>query len=270
MTEHLPPARSVEGAEHDRHGRSSPADGAHLDVSAPPAPREADVVFGERRDLAERYAGHLADTGISHGLIGPREVPRLWERHILNCAVIAEEIGTGASVIDVGSGAGLPGLALAIARPDLKVTLVEPMERRTSWLTMVVEDLGLDAVSVLRARAEEVHGQQTADVVTARAVAALERLARWCLPLVSVGGRLVAMKGSSAEREIDDARGVVQRLGGAEPEIHTCGDSVLATATTVVIIDKVTESRAPARGRSASGRPRGRKTASAGGDRRRS
>ena len=197
-------------------------------------------------ELASRFARHLADTGISHGLIGPREVPRLWDRHILNCAVIADEIETDSSVIDVGSGAGLPGLALAIARPDLTVTLIEPMERRTAWLDMVITDLAVD-VTVLRARAEELHGRLTADVVTARAVAALDRLARWCLPLTTVGGRLVAMKGSSAEREIEEARVAIQRLGGGNPRVRVCGAQVLDEPTTVVVVDKVAEGRTSAR-----------------------
>ena len=198
-------------------------------------------MFGERMPLARRYAEHLADTGISHGLIGPREVPRLWDRHILNCAVIAEVIPVGARVIDVGSGAGLPGLCIALARPDLTVTLVEPMERRTAWLTAVCTDLGLDGVTVERARAEELHGRLTASVVTARAVAALDRLVRWCLPLVAPGGRLVAMKGSSASREIDEATAIVRRLGASTPVIATCGHGVVDPATTVVVVEKKDE-----------------------------
>lgn len=189
---------------------------------------------------------HLADTGISHGLIGPREVPRLWDRHILNCAVIAEVMPQGARVMDVGSGAGLPGLCLAIVRPDLHVTLVEPMERRTAWLTMVSTDLGLDNVTVERARAEELHGRLVADVVTARAVAALDRLARWCMPLVAPGGHLVAMKGSSAEREVLDAAATVQRLGGVSSSVQVCGSALLDPPTTVVVIGKSTV--LPARG----------------------
>lgn len=221
-------------------------------LTVPDPPSAARAVFGERLDLAVRFAGHLADTGIGHGLIGPREVPRLWDRHILNCAVVADEIESGASVIDVGSGAGLPGLALAIARPDLMVTLIEPMERRTAWLGMVTGDLGLD-VAVVRARAEEMHGRMTADVVTARAVAPLDRLARWCLPLLPVGGRLVAMKGSSAEREIEEAKATLQRSGAGEPHIRLCGSMVLDEPTTVVIVDKAREGRA--QGRSKTGAP---------------
>lgn len=205
---------------------------------APPAPEVAARVFTTRLDLAQRYAAHLADTGISHGLIGPREVPRLWERHILNCAVIAEVMPEGSQVVDVGSGAGLPGLCIAIARPDLQVTLVEPMERRTAWLEAVTGDLGLNNVTVRRARAEELHGELEADVVTARAVAALDKLARWCLPLVRPGGRLVAMKGSSAESEIAQAQNVLRRLGALASTVHTCGVDLLETPTTVVVVEK--------------------------------
>ncbi|MGA8045642.1 MAG: 16S rRNA (guanine(527)-N(7))-methyltransferase RsmG [Dermatophilaceae bacterium] len=249
-------------SEAEPSGASDGDSSAGMDAPAgavpPPPPEAALAVFGERLELADRFARHLADTGISHGLIGPREVPRLWDRHILNCAVVAEQIESGASVIDVGSGAGLPGLALAIARPDLTVTLIEPMERRTSWLDTVISDLGLDSVTVVRARAEEVHGRLTADVVTARAVAGLERLARWCLPLVAVGGRLVAMKGSSADREIEDARRVVNRLGGGEPHIRVCGAVILDSPTTVVVIDKVAEVRSSGRSgaKPSRGRPR--------------
>lgn len=225
------------------------------DEPVPVPPPAAEVIFGERVELASRFASHLADTGISHGLIGPREVPRLWDRHILNCAVISDEIETEASVIDVGSGAGLPGLALAIARPDLTVTLIEPMERRTAWLEAVIADLGLD-VTVVRARAEEMHGRLTADVVSARAVAALGRLAGWCLPLTSVGGRLVAMKGSSAEREIEAARVEIERLGGGNPRVRLCGSKVLGEPTTVVVVDKVAEGRVSARKRGAPQRSR--------------
>lgn len=207
--------------------------------AAPPAAAPAAAsVFGDRLDLAERYAAHLADTGISHGLIGPREVPRLWERHILNCAVIAEVMADGARVIDIGSGAGLPGLCIALARPDLQVVLVEPMERRTTWLETVISDLGLDNVTVRRARAEELHGQTEADVVTARAVAALDKLARWCLPLVRPGGQLVAMKGSSAEREIEDATTVLRRLRATDARVQTCGADVLEVPTTIVVVHK--------------------------------
>ena len=223
------------------HGSTSQEGGAHAESagpSIPPAPAAAGVVFGERLTLALKYAAHLADTGISHGLIGPREVDRLWDRHILNCAVIGEAIPHGVDVVDVGSGAGLPGLCLAIARPDLSITLVEPMERRTSWLRIVCEDLGLDTVTIERARAEELHGRLSAQVVTARAVAALDKLARWCLPLVADGGRLVAMKGSSAHAEIVAADPTLRRLGGRSASIQICGSGVIDPPSTVVVIGK--------------------------------
>ena len=130
-----------------------------VQATPPPAPAVAEVVFGERLALAERFTAILADSGVSHGLVGPREVPRLWERHVLNCAVVHPAIPEGAPVIDVGSGAGLPGLALAIVRPDLRLLLVEPMLRRTTWLTNTVEELGLDNVEVHRGRAEQFWGR---------------------------------------------------------------------------------------------------------------
>ena len=182
-------------------------------ASAPAAPEGAAGVFGDRMPLAEQFAGILADTGVSHGLIGPREVPRLWERHLLNCAVIADAFPREARLIDVGSGAGLPGVVLAIVRPDLEVHLVEPMLRRTQWLDAVVAELGLDSVTVHRGRAEEFAGVLAAPFVTARAVARLDKLARWCVPLLEAQGVLVAMKGRSAATELDEDRKGLERLG---------------------------------------------------------
>ena len=178
-------------------------------------------------DLARRFVVHLATSGVERGLIGPREVPRLWNRHVLNCAVLGELVPQGVRVVDVGSGAGLPGIALAIARPDLQVVLVEPLERRTTWLDEVVADLGL-GVRVLRARAEEVAGTERAAVVTARAVAPLDKLARWTLPLVQPGGELLAIKGRSARRGA--GRGPApgcRRLGVVESSVVLCGAEVL-------------------------------------------
>lgn len=163
--------------------------------------------------VAVRFTEILADTGVSHGLIGPREVPRLWERHVLNCAVIADAFAPGARLVDVGSGAGLPGVVLAILRPDLDVHLVEPMMRRTQWLESVVADLGLDSVTVHRGRAEEFAGRLSAPYVTARAVARLDKLARWCVPLLEPKGLLVAMKGRSAAAELAEDRRALERLG---------------------------------------------------------
>ena len=163
--------------------------------------------------LAFRCAEILADTGVSHGLIGPGEVPRLWDRHLLNCAVVHDAFPVAAKLVDVGSGAGLPGVALAIVRPDLDVHLVEPMLRRTQWLSDVVEELGLDNVTVHRGRAEDLVGVVAAPFVTARAVARLDKLARWCVPLLQPGGTLVAMKGRSAAEELAADRRELDRLG---------------------------------------------------------
>jgi 16S rRNA (guanine527-N7)-methyltransferase len=156
--------------------------------SVPDAARRA--FSSQRLPLAERYVELLATAGVERGLIGPREAPRLWDRHILNSLALAQEVPDGVSVVDLGSGAGLPGLVLAIGRPDLSVTLVEPLQRRTTFLDEVVEDLGLDRVRVLRGRAESLHGRETFDVVTARALAPLGRLLAWAMPLVGAGGEL--------------------------------------------------------------------------------
>jgi len=187
-----------------------------------------------RLELAERYAALLATEGVVRGLIGPREGPRLWERHLLNCAVLGELVPTGSAVCDIGSGAGLPGLVLAIARPDLTVTLVEPLLRRTTFLQEVVTDLGLSGVEVHRARAEALHGTRTFDVVTSRAVAPLDRLLAWSMPLVAPSGALVAMKGSTAADEIVAADTVLRRLGCATPEIHSVGANVADSPSTAI------------------------------------
>ncbi len=195
-------------------------------------------MFGsDRLPLAERYAELLAVDGTVRGLIGPREVPRLWERHLINCAVLAELVPVDASVCDVGSGAGLPGIVLAIARPDVHVTLVEPLLRRTSFLEEVVTALGLTRCEVKRARAETLHGAETYDVVTSRAVAPLPKLVAWSLPLVAPGGAVLAMKGSRAAAEVADATRTLRRLGCAPAEVLEVGagpPALLDPATTVV------------------------------------
>lgn len=221
-------------------------------LTPPAAPSGAAGVFGDRIGLAERFAAILADTGVSHGLIGPREVPRLWERHVLNCAVIEDAFPSGASLVDVGSGAGLPGIALAIARPDLRVHLVEPMLRRTTWLEGVVEELGLETVSVHRGRAEELVGSVSAPWVTARAVARLDKLARWCIPLLEDGGTLVAMKGRSAAEELAEDAPALARLGLGSGTVTEHGGGVLDEP--VLTVDLRLERR-PA-SRSAKGRSR--------------
>ena len=196
-------------------------------VALPAAPSGAAAVFGERMPLAVRFVEILADTGVRHGLIGPREVPRLWERHVLNCAVVADAFPEGSRLVDVGSGAGLPGVALAIVRPDLDVHLVEPMLRRTEWLSAVVAELGLDTVTVHRGRAEELVGTVSAPYVTARAVARLDKLARWCVPLLEPAGTFVAMKGRSAAEELAADRPALLRLGMVEAVVSEHGGDLL-------------------------------------------
>ena len=167
-------------------------------------------LFGDRYALISRYVALLSTTGVEWGLIGPREVDRLWERHILNCAALSDLIPTGASVADIGSGAGLPGIPLAVLRPDLQVTLIEPLLRRSNFLTQAVDDLGItDRVTVRRTRAEDHRG--TYDVVTARALAPLGRLVDWCAPLRAAGGVILALKGSSAADEVKQAAQTLAR-----------------------------------------------------------
>ncbi|WP_206055656.1 16S rRNA (guanine(527)-N(7))-methyltransferase RsmG [Nocardioides sp. GY 10127] len=195
-------------------------------------PAEARGVFRiERLPLIERYADILASDGVTRGLIGPREVARLWDRHLLNCGVVAEAVPHGARVADVGSGAGLPGLVLAIARPDLTVTLIEPLLRRTTFLQEVVDELGLDHVTVHRGRADSAVGPEGYDVVTSRAVAGLPRLLEWSMPLVRPSGVLLAMKGSSVEEEIREAEGLFVERGYGPAEVLTVGAEVLAQPT---------------------------------------
>ena len=198
-------------------------------------PAAARSVFGARLALAERFADILVGAGVERGLVGPRESGRIWDRHLLNCAVVAESVPPSSLLYDVGSGAGLPGLALAIARPDLDVVLVEPLERRVVFLEETVALLGLPRVRVLRARAEQLD-PPGADVVTARAVAPLSRLAGWCLPLVRPGGALLALKGGRAAEELTAAEPELRRLGATAWTIEAMGSDVLEEATTVVRI----------------------------------
>lgn len=194
-------------------------------------------MFGERLELARRYVDHLSTTGVTHGLIGPREVPRIWDRHVLNCAVISPVFELDVSVADVGSGAGLPGLVLAIARPDLRVHLVEPLQRRTTWLQAVVDDLGLaDQVEVHRGRAELFWGRLGVDVVTSRAVAQLGELARLSLPLLRPSGTMIALKGERAPEELQDDREILRRLRVTETEVLELGAGVVSPASTVVVL----------------------------------
>jgi 16S rRNA (guanine527-N7)-methyltransferase len=195
-------------------------------------------VFGDALPVAERYAAFLADAGVERGLIGPREVDRLWERHLINCAVVSEAIAQDAQVVDIGSGAGLPGIVLAIVRPDLRITLLEPLLRRTNFLTEVVELLGLDHVTVVRGRAEEVMGTlQPVHVVTARAVAPLDRLAAWGIPLLRPYGEMLALKGDTAEEELKSAATALSKLGAVSTSVLHVGEGVVDPLSTVVRVE---------------------------------
>ena len=183
---------------------------------APPGapPALADAVFGASLPLAVRYAWWLAGAGVERGLIGPREASRLWPRHLLNCVAVAALIPRGSHVVDLGSGAGLPGIVLAIARPDLRITLIEPMQRRIAFLDEVRSDLALPGVETRRARADEfATAKPGADIVTARAVASVDRLATLAAPLLRAGGRLLALKGSGVAAEVSSGWRAVQRAG---------------------------------------------------------
>lgn len=207
-----------------------------------PTPAAAAEIFGDLLPLAESYHRSLATDGSVRGFIGPREVPRLWERHILNCAVIGEVMDHGIRVADIGSGAGLPGIPLALARPDLEITLIEPLLKRSVYLAEVVEKLALPNVTVIRGRAEdkEVRSQLGAiDVVTSRAVAPLGKLAGWSLPLVTVGGSMIAMKGSSVTEELDRDAREIKRAGGGKADILSVGGKLLAEPTTLIRIPRV-------------------------------
>ena len=224
----------------------------------PPPPEAALTVFEDRLDLAIRYVALLADTGISHGLLGPRERPRLWDRHVFNCAVISPLFGPASEVADVGSGAGLPGLPLAIARPDLDVTLIEPLLRRTRWLEEVVAQLRLENVSVVRARAEEMPNEHRFDFVTARAVAPAAALARVALPLVKGGGALHALKGERANRELTSDQTAILRMGASRCEIsrHGAGLVELETVVLSVFVEAPVDRRVDRRGAAADARRR--------------
>lgn len=193
----------------------------------------AEVLYGEQLEVAERFVEHLVTTGIEWGLLGPREVPRMWERHVLNCAVVHELLPQGALVADVGSGAGLPGIALAIARPDVQFVLIEPLERRVDWLNMVIEDLELENVDVVRARSEQVVDSVDVDIVTARAVSAMKSLIPMTVPLLHGKGELLAIKGRSAPAELEKADKVLRKFKTKGSEVLTVGDELLEVPTTV-------------------------------------
>ncbi|MFW3171563.1 16S rRNA (guanine(527)-N(7))-methyltransferase RsmG [Geodermatophilus sp. CPCC 206100] len=208
--------------------------------AVPPAPPVAGGVFGAALPDAERYVARLATDGVTRGLIGPREVPRLWERHVLNSAAVAEAVPRGATVVDVGSGAGLPGIPLALARPDLRLTLVEPMARRVEFLEEVVAELGVPW-RVIRGRAEERSVRQAVgavDVVTARAVAALPRLVAWCRELLRPGAQLVALVGTRAVEELPALIPDLEAAGMRDVHARAVGADLGEAATTVVVMTR--------------------------------
>ncbi len=207
-------------------------------LAAGTAPSSAPTVFGPALPLLQAYADLLAGPGVERGLLGPREAPRLWERHLLNCAGAAELLEPGQVVLDLGSGAGLPGIVLAALRPDVTVVLLEPLLRRATFLTEAVEQLWLRGVVVRRARAEELAGEVLVDVVTARAVAPLDRLAGWAMPLLHSGGRLLALKGERADEELASSGAALRRAGGSNARVVDVGDLGLGTAARVVVVER--------------------------------
>ncbi len=196
-------------------------------------PAAASVLFGDQIETARSFTNELARRGEELGLIGPLELPRLWTRHILNSALLAPLLEARGRVADVGSGAGLPGLVLAIARPDVHFTLIEPMERRVDWLTSEASRLGLSNVTVVRGRAEDVSDDIVVDQVTARAVSALSKLIPMTVPLVRSGGQLILMKGARVDDEIEKARKVILRQHLSDVEVLELGDGVVAETTRV-------------------------------------
>jgi 16S rRNA (guanine527-N7)-methyltransferase len=209
-----------------------------VDVSVDRDPWEGDArisaFFGDAWPKVAAFHALLVDEGARRGLVGPREVSRLWERHLLNSAAVVPFLPESGRIIDLGSGAGLPGVVVAAMRPDVEVVLLEAMERRTAWLREVADSVGLANVVVARARAEELHGSLSAMAVTARAVAPLDRLYRWALPLLAKGGVLLALKGARAQAEVDAASQTSARLGGGRAAVLTARTIDGAEETTVV------------------------------------
>jgi 16S rRNA (guanine527-N7)-methyltransferase len=196
-------------------------------------PAAAAALFGDQIEVARSFTNELARRGEELGLIGPLELPRLWTRHILNSALLAPLLEARGRVADVGSGAGLPGLVLAIARPDVEFVLIEPMERRTDWLRAESDRLGLQNVTVLRGRAEDVADDVVVDQVTARAVSALSKLIPLTVPLVRSGGQLILMKGARVDEEIEKARKVILRKRLSDVEVLELGEGVVDETTRV-------------------------------------
>jgi 16S rRNA (guanine527-N7)-methyltransferase len=219
---------------------SDPSDANIRNELVPDTPTAAVSIFGAATAAAEQYVAMLAGDGVVRGLIGPREVPRLWDRHVLNSAALAEAVPAGARLVDVGSGAGLPGIPLGLARPDLTLTLVEPMARRVEFLTDVVTALGTPW-RIVRGRAEErsvVRAVGPVDVVTARAVAPLPRLVGWCRGLLTPGAQLIALVGARAAAEVPNLVPELEAAGMRDVRTRAVGVSLGAAATTVVVMTR--------------------------------
>ncbi len=207
----------------------------HAEV--PPPPPTAVELFGPVLDAAHRYAEILAGAGVERGLLGPREVDRVWDRHILNCAVVGELLAPGERIADIGSGAGLPGIPLALARPDVHVMLIEPLLRRSDFLREAIDDLGIECV-VVRGRAEDRGVREEvgmADVVVSRAVASLDKLTKWSAPLLRPGGRMLAIKGERAVEEVREHQRAMAALGVTEVKVERCGGQFVDPPATVVV-----------------------------------
>jgi 16S rRNA (guanine527-N7)-methyltransferase len=221
----------------------------HVEVFA--APQAAGALFGPELGRAQRYAEILAGAGVERGLLGPREVDRLWSRHILNSAVIAEALDSGVRIADIGSGAGLPGIPLALARPELRLTLIEPLLRRSDFLREVVDELGLD-ITIVRGRAEDRSVRQQVgemDAVVSRAVASLDKLTKWSIPLLRPGGRMVAIKGERAADEIQEHRRVMTALGAVDVKVMRCGADYVDPPATAVVARRESTDRSASRSR---------------------
>lgn len=221
----------------DPSGRAQDSNAPQAGSVAEAAPDAAATIFGPRLPVAHRYASLLVTAGVERGLLGPREVDRIWERHLLNSAVVGELLRSGEHVVDIGSGAGLPGIPLALSRPDVDVVLLEPLLRRSDFLTEVVAELGLD-IEVVRGRAEEPWVRERfggTDVAVSRAVAPLDKLTKWSLPLLRPGGRMIAIKGERAPDEVREHRRVMAASGAVDVRVVTCGANYLQPPSTVVV-----------------------------------
>lgn len=222
----------------------------HAEV--PPPPAAVGAIFGAAAETALHYAEILAGAGVERGLLGPREVDRLWGRHILNSAVVAELLETGEQVVDIGSGAGLPGIPLAMARPDVRVTLIEPLLRRSDFLRETIEELGIDC-AVVRGRAEDRSVREEVgevDAVVSRAVASLDKLARWSSPLLRPAGRMLAMKGERADHEVEQHRRAMAVHGITDVKVTRCGAQYVEPPATVVVgFQRVPRGKKPETGR---------------------